>query len=382
MKKWTACLAALILLAMCGTALAAGAITLEQAPFTGVGTAVTPDGNTVIATGLRDKGNQTNGKNPTAAWLACIGEDGRILWEKRDEKPDGQCIYNSPCVFKDGSVIALYIERSARDDGTKAKYMLRSFSPQGESTGELALDDTYSECLPTDNGMLVSHVDISKPRPFPRHCTLYGASLKPVWTLDGVSANFRYDTAVSDGDGMTLLYRNSSISSQIDQVRLIRVDGQGKALWTRTLAEKQMGYMALQIDPSGNRIVFLNGWLQDGFGQTANGKLICFDPEGNELWSKPVKLPEEDGMFELSDFRLLTDGYLLMGLAKTETRVRLYRLNQDGKLVGITDHYAHEETAHTPPRFAELGGILYASVEEKEDGRSTAILIPLTVPEK
>jgi hypothetical protein len=365
---------------MCGTAFAEDVITLDNALFVNIyGTAVTNDGNTVIAANLRDKKNHTEGENPTAAWLACIGADGRILLEKRDEKPGSQCIYSKPCVLKDGSVIALYIERAANADGPKVDNMLRCFSPKGEYMGELALDDTYSFCLSMDNGLLVSYVDRSKPRPYPRHCTLYGASLKPILTLDGVAANFHYDTAVSDKAGMTLLYRNTSISNQIDQVRLIRTDGQGKVQWSRTLADQQMGFMSLQMDAAGNSIVFLNGWLKDG-GQTAAGNVICFDPMGNELWNKPVKLPEADGMFQLFDFRLLEDGYLLMGLAKTQTRVRLYRLKQDGTLAGTTDQFVHDETAQFYPRFAKLGGSLYASVGEINDDKSTAYLLPLALP--
>ncbi len=380
MKKWTASLMALMLLGMCGTAFAAGAITLDKAMYTNVyGSAVTNDGNTVIAGSLRDKENKTEGENPTAAWLTCIGEGGRILWEKEDEKPGNQSIYSSPCVLMDGSVIALYINRNAAENGLKAQYVLRCFSPKGEIMGELTLDDTYSHYLPTNDGILVSFVDRSKPRPYPRHCTLYGASLKPVWTLEDISTNFRHDAAVSDGESITLLYRYTNVSNYIDdQVRLVRVNGQGKVLWTHTLADKQMGYMALKMDPEGNHIVFLGDWGPEG--QTAAGNLICIDPNGNELWNKPVTLNEKDGMFELNDFRLLDDGYLLMGLAKTETRVRLHRLKQDGTLIGTTDHYVHDEIAYYDPHFAELGGELYACATEAERTKSTAMLIPLTIP--
>lgn len=380
MKRMITFLLALTLLCVWNTALAAGTVTLDKARFTNVyGVAVTHEGNTVIAAGLREKENQTEGQNPTTAWLACIGIDGRILWEKREEKPGSRCLYSSPCVLKDGSVIALYIERTATVGGEKELNMLRSFSPKGDITGELKLDSTYHHLLSTESGLLVSYVDFEKPRPYPRHVTLYGASLKPVWTLEGISIGFRHDTAVSDGEGMTLLYRFSSNTDQIDQVRLARIDGQGKILWTRILAETQMGYMGLKMDANGNRIVFMNGWAPDG-GQTTTGKLLCIDSMGNELWNKPVALPEEDSKFELSDFWLLEEDYLLMGLVKTMTCVRLYRLSADGTFSGTTDHFVHEETAYSIPSFMELGGVLYACSTEREHSKATPVLMPLTIP--
>ncbi|HML46177.1 MAG TPA: hypothetical protein PKE04_05445 [Clostridia bacterium] len=366
----------------CAAALASEGVLVDDAPYTDFyDCATTAEGNAIVALGLRYERNTAEGEHGQKARLACLDADGDVLWETVEDQGNGA--YAGVCVLADGTVQAMYVDRTNPTKEKFARFYLRSFSPTGEQTGEIALPDDYFHSVETDAGMLVSVLDVNQPKPYPRSTMLYGGTLTPVWTLEDFALSGRYDSACAYGEGMVLLCRKTGWQAEelIDQVRLIRIGSDGQELWSRVLAEQQMGYMNIQTDPDGNIVAFMNGWLDNGMGQSADGTLLCFDPDGNELWQKPLSFPEKGGHYELTGFRLLPDGYLFMGLAKTQTRVRLYRYDSAGALVGHTDHYMEEEANYSGPDLAGPMDRLRVFVALSEEDRRSLWMMPLKIPQ-
>jgi hypothetical protein len=383
MKRIVAILVAFSTVCYAVAALAAQGVLMDEAPFTACyGCATTSNGQTIVALGLRYAEDHREGENAQSARLACVDENGNILWD--DIETQGNCLYSDPCALTDGQVLALLVDNTDMDKETGVTlqvYHLCSFSATGERTGEITLPENSEAFLATDAGMLVSMIDRDQERPYPRRIALYDASLKPVWILEGVALGQRYDAAVSDGDGTTVLYRKLSVLENIDQVRLLRINPDGQQAWTLVLADQQMGYMALQNDQEGNPVVFMSALLKNGHGQTADGVLICLDPDGKEKWRKPLSFPDKDGEFDLAGFRLLTDGYLFMGLAKTQTQIRLYRFDLNGNLVSATNNAMKEESHYRSPFLAGSTDHLRTFVTEEEGERSSLWMMMLELPQ-
>lgn len=382
MKRLWALIAAIGMM-FCTAALASEGHLVDSAPYTDFyGCATTAEGNVIVALGLRDESNRTEGQHRQKARLACLDLDGKLLWEVIGEQGDNA--YAGVSVLSDGTVLALYVDRTQPAGERYARCFLHTFSPTGERIGETALPDDYLQSKESAAGMLVTIIG-RNPSDSTRRVTLYGGTLTPVWTLEGFAFFHRYDSASVAGEDMVLLHRDTKGrgTEPVDQVRLTRIDSGGQERWSRVLSEQQMGYMDLQTDPDGNCVVYMNNWVDsvNGKGQSADGTLLCFDPDGNERWQKPLRFPEKDGQYELVDFRLLEDGYLFMGLAKTDTRVRLYRFDAAGALVGHTDHFLEEEAYHRGPEMAGPLDDLRVLVMQVVEDRQFLWMMPLEMPQ-
>lgn len=94
-----------------------------------------------------------------------------------------------------------------------------------------------------------------------------------------------------------------------EQLFTLKVDKSGILIWSRNYTSEEDGYdVGIAILPSGNGCVALDGYAP---GHQGGASLLKYDASGNLLWHKGYS--GEDGIYHVSDFIPLKDGYLIVG---------------------------------------------------------------------
>ncbi len=370
MKHWqilALCLALLPVVPVCAEAV----ITLGEVPFvTLYGVADTVDGNVLMALTLREEANTRESENLTVACLRCVGANGETLWEHCDAARRNN-VYTQPAVAADGSILAAVHHYDGWNDGT-SEYLLRRFSPTGELLAE--------EELPQSDWLLLNVQGIKgalyalyRTTPMEQAggemvCVGFDETLRPVATLRDSNT-----PAARWGEGWLLLDRDDD-----GMYGASLVDNDGHPLWTRPLSLKKNGTesgMLYSLTENDELLLVTFDWNVETQQPTAVTLTRC-TLQGTVSEPVTLQLPVMQGPAAFTDLRATQDGYLLLAVTNTDTRLRALHFSLSGELLGSAEAFVEEDIYHTSS-FCKLGGRQYLCAASWDDEAHRVRLFPL-----
>ena len=148
-------------------------------------------------------------------------------------------------------------------------------------------------------------------------------------TFGGTNNNWGYSVQQSNDGGYILIGYTNSFGNGGADVYLIKTDGNGNELWSKTFGgANDDGGVSVQQTNDGGYII--TGYTKSSGNGDADVYLIKTDGGGNELWNKTFGGTYEDGGFDVQ--QTADGGYIITGktLYAGSVNSDLYLIKTDG----------------------------------------------------
>ena len=289
----------------------------------------TTDGGYIISGTTSSSGNGNYD-----VWLIKTDVNGNEIWNKTFGGTNEERGYSVQQSSEGGYIISG--TTSSSGNGNYDVWLIKTDGNGNElwnkTFGGTNYDESISVQQTTDGGYIIAGTTFS----FGNGATnIYlikaDGNGNELWnkTFGGTNNNWGYSVQQSNDGGYILIGYTNSFGNGGADVYLIKTDGNGNELWSKTFGgANDDGGVSVQQTNDGGYII--TGYTKSSGNGDADVYLIKTDGGGNELWNKTFGGTYEDGGFDVQ--QTADGGYIITGktLYAGSVNSDLYLIKTDG----------------------------------------------------
>ena len=317
--------------------------------------------------------------------LMRLDDDGEVIWERTYAEgrassggallaaPDGGFVIAGTIQSDDGDDADIWLLR-VDEDGTEL--WSRIFGTSRDEFGGRLLAAANGDYIIIGNS--VDPSDIVADASAAGYAGFDGRSNAYIVRTDQSGNELwarRYDTegnviasggAIDDDGGIVVLSHALYYPIDDNDLRLFKLDGDGKETWSRAWEEgKASGYDFVATSDGGYLISGMQAFPEDPQREKSDALLIKVDRDGRELWSatfgEPSKIETAHAVMETFDGQYVCVGWQTQAFSTQNDNIYLVGFDKDGSLLweSVTPtakHNMHEAIVQHPDGSLVIAG--------------------------